>query len=127
MATRAEIGEALKNADAAGDTEAAKKLADAYAATPDDAQSGKSLFALAPVDSSAIYKSAGELAKNIGGGLASGVGPIAAKFGMAIPNVIRDISQRQMPGTTSAQLAQTAEQPTMGDPNSTAFRIAKAA
>lgn len=127
MATREEIGEALKNAHAAGDTEAATKLADAYAATPAAAPNPQTT--LMPVDSAPMYRDAKELLTNIGGGIASGAGKLAAKYGMALPNAVRDIANRQIPGTTSEQLGAAAEQagPAMGaDPSSLAFKGAKA-
>lgn len=74
-------------------------------------------MSLSPVDHSAIYKSAADLGKqaiesvgNATAGIVSGTGKLAARYGMALPNAIRDISQRQMPGTTSDQMAGVADQ-----------------
>lgn len=84
---------------------------------------------LAPVDSSPMYRDAAQLAKNIGGGIASGAGKLIAQYGMALPNAVRDLANRQMPGTTSRQLGTEAEQvgPVMGaQPESSVFQGAKA-
>ena len=82
---------------------------------------------LQPVDHSAIYKSAGDVisnvgtaAKNYGAGLLSKAGAQMAEYGMALPNAVRDISMRQMPGTTSKELAGVAAKagPALGNPES---------
>lgn len=84
---------------------------------------------LMPVDSAPMYRDAAQLLKNVGGGIASGAGKLMGQYGMALPNAVRDLANRQMPGTTSKQLGAEAEQvgPALGaEPESMTYRGAKA-
>lgn len=136
MASLSDLQDGLVKADAAGNSDDAKVFADAIRAHPDN-QPGTTLpkavdaTKMTPVDSSPLYRDTWQLAKNVGGGLASSVAEGIANYGpMSLPSYLRDVVRGNMPGTENKPLVEAAGKigPAMGaDPESTSYKVAKQA